>query len=291
MNKQVKADLMLLLVTLGWGASYYLIDISLGEISSFTLNALRFLIAFTLCVFFSYKKLLSVTKDTLKYSLSLGVLLVFIYMGATFGIKYTTLSNATFLCGLTVVFTPVLSSLIYRKAPEKKLIITILMSFAGVALLTLKEDFSINFTNLKGDLLSIMCASFYAIHLLTTEKAVKNENVDHYHLGVFQLMVAGVLNLFLAFVFEKPKLPVSMVVWNSVLFLSVFCTGIAFIVQATAQRYTSASHVGVIFSMETVFAGILAYVLGNEVLTLKSYFGAFIMISSIFVMEIDFNTL
>jgi hypothetical protein len=35
-----------------------------------------------------------------------------------------------------------------------------------------------------------------------------------------------------------------------VLFLSVFCTGAAFIIQAMAQQYTSASHVGVIFTLE-----------------------------------------
>jgi drug/metabolite transporter (DMT)-like permease len=35
---------------------------------------------------------------------------------------------------------------------------------------------------------------------------------------------------------------------GSVLFLSIFCTGLAFIIQAVAQQYTSANHVGVIFT-------------------------------------------
>lgn len=46
MRTQVKADLMLVLVTFFWGISYLLTDLALGELGPFTLNALRFLIAF-----------------------------------------------------------------------------------------------------------------------------------------------------------------------------------------------------------------------------------------------------
>ncbi|WP_313340327.1 DMT family transporter, partial [Sedimentibacter sp.] len=95
------------------------------------------------------------------------------------------------------------------------------------------------------------------------------------------------LNLFLAFIFEKPHFPTTPNIWASVLFLSIICTGVAFIVQAIAQQYTSASHVGVIFSLETVFAGIVAYIFAHEVLTLKSYIGAGLMILSLFIMEVD----
>ncbi len=38
MSKQLKADLMLLFVTVAWGASYYLTDLSLKDMGSFTLN-------------------------------------------------------------------------------------------------------------------------------------------------------------------------------------------------------------------------------------------------------------
>ena len=41
---------------------------------------------------FSWKKLLGVNKTTLKYSFFLGCALVVVYIGATFGVKYTTLS-------------------------------------------------------------------------------------------------------------------------------------------------------------------------------------------------------
>lgn len=291
MTKQIKADLMLLMVTLCWGVSYYLVDVSLEDMGPFTLNANRFLIAFVVACILAFPKLKNVTKATLKYSVLLGFALVFVYIGATFGIKYTTLSNTGFLCGLTVIFTPILSSIIYRKIPNKKVILVVMMCFIGIALLTLTDNFSINYKNLKGDLLSTMCGLVYAIDLLLTEKAVSNEEVNPFQLGVFQLGITGVFNLILSFIFEVPHLPTEPRIWSSVLFLSIFCTGVAFIVQALAQQFTSASHVGVIFSLETVFSGAIAFIIAGEVLTTKSYIGAAIMIASIFIMEIDFKSI
>lgn len=289
MSKQLKADLMLLLVTLGWGISYYLVDISLVDMGPFTLNANRFLIAFIVSAILAYPKLKNVSLATLKYSVLLGITLVFVYIGTTFGIKYTTLSNTGFLCGLSVIFTPILSCIIYKKAPERKVVLIVLMCFIGIGLLTLTDDFSINLNNLKGDLLCIMCAFVYSIDLLLTEKAVYHEDVNPFQLGVFQLGVTGIFNLILSFIFEVPHLPTKPSIWYPVLFLSIFCTGVAFIVQAMAQKYTSASHVGVIFSLETLFAGTVAFIFAGEVLTAKSYIGAMLMIASIFIMEIDFN--
>lgn len=289
MTKQLKADLMLLLITMFWGISYYLTDLSLSDMGPFTLNANRFLIAFVVAVILTFPKLKNVSKQTLKYSVIIGVALVVVYAGATFGIQYTTLSNNSFLCGLAVVFTPIISCVFYKKKPDKKLTIVIIMATMGIALLTLKDNFSINYDNLLGDGLSIMCALVYAIDLNITEKAVSLENVNPFQLGVFQIGVTGVLNLILAFIFEEPHFPTTSITWVSVLFLSILCTGVAFIVQAVAQQYTNASHVGIIFSLETVFAGIVAFVFAKEVLTLKSYLGAALMVASIFIMEVNFK--
>ena len=291
MSKQVRADGILILVTLCWGVSYLLMDISLEELDPFTLNAFRFLGAFAIAALVSFKKIRTVNKTTLKYSLLVGFALVFVYIGATFGVKYTSLSNSGFLCALTVVFTPILAWLFFKKAPGKKLTFVVILCFIGIALLTLGDDFSINMEHLKGDLLCLMCAVAYAADLLLTEKAVSHEEVDAYNLGVFQLGVTGALNLIMALIVETPQAPQTMEVWSAVIFLSVFCTGVAFVLQPVAPQYTTASHVGVIFTLEPVFAAVVAYFFAGEILSFKAYLGAALMLASIFIMEIDFKTL
>lgn len=289
MNKSLKADLMLVVVTLCWGASYYLMNVSLGDLEPFTLNAYRFLGAFIVGGILGYKKLKNVNKTTLKYSVILGIILVFVYIGSTFGVKNTSLSNSGFLCALTVIFVPIINFIVRRKIPEKKILFAVSMSFVGIMLLTLKNDFSLNTDNILGDAFCLMCAVFYSTHLLTVEKAVSHEEVNAFQIGVFQLGVTGVFMLILSILFETPHLPSTPTIWFSVSFLAIFCTGVAFIVQTIAQQYTTASHVGIIFTLEPVFAGIVAFFLAGEVLSAQAYFGAALLIGALFVTEMNIN--
>ena len=290
-KKKMQADLMLIVVTLCWGVSYYLMDISLADMDPFTLNAHRFLGAFFIAAALTWKKVKNVNKITLKYSVLVGISLVFVYIGATFGVKYTSLSNSGFLCAMTVVFTPLISRVVLKEKQDRKVLVSVLMCFIGIAFLTLKDDFSINMGNLKGDLLCLMCAFAYAIDLLLTEKAVSHKEVIAYQMGVFQLGVTGVCNFVLALIFEQPHFPTTTTVWGAVLFLAIFCTGVAFVVQPIAQQYTTAAHTGVIYALEPVFAAIVAVVFAHEFLSPKSYFGAFLMVASVMVMEIDFGSI
>lgn len=276
---------MLVLVTLCWGVSYYLIDLSLADLEPFTLNAFRFGGAFLIALVLAFPKLKNVNRATIKYSIFVAAALVFVYIGATFGVMYTSLSNSGFLCALTVIFTPILAFFFKKQVPDKKLALVILMCTVGIGLLTLNEQLK----PALGDILCIMCAVAYAVDLLITETAVAKDEVDAFQLGVFQLGFTGLFNLILALIIEEPHLPQSGAVWGSVAFLAVFCTGVAFIVQAVAQQYTSASHVGVIYTLEPVFSGIVAFLFAGEVLLPRAYAGAVILIASLFVMEIDFK--
>jgi drug/metabolite transporter (DMT)-like permease len=170
--------------------------------------------------------------------------------------------------------------------PSKKLRIVVVLCIIGIGLLTLDNQLKVA----VGDLLCILCAFVYAFDLLITERAVRKTNVNAFQLGVFQLGFNGVWQLLLALIFEEPHLPTNSTVWASVLFLAIFCTGVAFIVQTVAQQYTSANHVGVIFTLEPVFAGFVAFFIAGEILLPRAYVGAFLLISSCFIMEINFKS-
>ncbi|MDD7511747.1 MAG: DMT family transporter [Peptostreptococcaceae bacterium] len=291
MKKQTMADLSLILVTFFWGASYYLVDLAMKEMGPLTLNAYRFLIAFIVAGVIAFKYLKDVNKTTLKYSALVGGALFLVYVCVNLGVQRTTLSNAGFLCALTVIITPLLEIIFLKRKLTAKIEISVAMSLLGIVLLTLKENFSINYANLLGDILCMGCGFFYAIDLLLTERAVSSEKVNPFQLGVFQLLFAGLLNLIAAFAFEKPGLPVDNKVTISVLFLAIFCTGAAFIIQAVAQKYTKANRVGIIFTLEPVFSAVVAYLLAGEVLGAQGYVGAALMVAALLFMESNFKFL
>lgn len=282
-NYQLMADMGLLIVTMAWGVSYALMRVALSELQPMTLNAYRFLFAFFISFLLGFKKMKGVSKTTIKYSLYIACMLFIVYTGCTYGVLYTSLSNAGFLCALPVLFTPILAFIFKKERFTRKFVIVIIMSVVGIGLLSLNEEFKFAL----GDLICIGAALAYAADLLITETAVQKDDVDAFQLGVMQLLTTGLFCLIGALVLEDVKLPQEPKVWGATIFLSIFCTGVAFIVQAIAQQYTTASHVGVIFTLEPVFSGIVAFVFFNEILSARAYFGAVLLLVSLFLMEIE----
>lgn len=287
MSKQLRADLLLVIVTICWASSFYLIDISLSELQPLTLLAFRFSVAFAIVYLFFFRKVKNVNKKTLIYSVKSGAFLAITYFMSVMGVANTSVTNAAFLCAMSVVFTPIIVFFTKRHIPSKKFILVIIMCTVGMGMLTLGDEF----TMALGDIYSICCAVAFSINLLITESALKHEDVNPFQLGVYMLGVVGAVMLTLAFVFETPNLPKTPQIWGAMLFLAVVCSGAATILQAIAQKDTTASHVGIIYTLEPIFASVIAYIFAGEVLRFRGYVGAFLMILSILLLEIDFMVL
>ncbi|HDX9589478.1 TPA: DMT family transporter [Bacillus pseudomycoides] len=285
MKLQLKADLMLLLVTFFWGASILLTKVGLTYIEEYNLIALRFIIAFLLSGIVFYKHLIKINFQTVKYAFILASILFIVYVCATFGTKYTTVSNAGFLMSLTVIFIPILSSIFLKQRPEKKVVLAIVLTIVGIGLLTLSSEFKIGY----GDILCILCALFYAVHIIVTGTMTKH--VNSIALGVLQLGFVGLFSIIFSLFMETPKLPNTLESWFSILVLSIFCTAMAFIVQVIAQQHTTPTHAGLIFSLEPVFSAGFAFFFTGETLTLKGYLGATLILLSVLIAELDFKSL
>jgi len=283
-NKHIKADLMLLMITVFWGASYMLTKLGLGNLEPFNLTAIRFIIAFILSAAVFHKQVLSADKKTIKYSLILGMLLVGMFISMTFGLQYTTASNAGFLISLSVVLIPIISFFFLKQKIEKKIILSLCLVLIGIALLTLDTQFRIN----VGDLLCILCALFCAVHVIVI--GIYTKEVDSIALGILQLGFAGLFCIIISMITEGVKLPNTPISWFSVLMLSIFCTAIGYIVQSTAQQYTSATHTGLILSLEPVFSAILSYIFLKETLAARGYVGALLMLLSVLIAELDLKS-
>ncbi|MEW9674192.1 DMT family transporter [Ammoniphilus sp. 3BR4] len=285
MNIQLKANFMLLIVTIFWGSSYLFMKLGLVGIQEFNLIALRFGIAFILAGIVFHRRLLHADYKTIKYAFLLGSILFLVFSSITFGIKSTTASNAGFLVSLTVIFVPLLLAIFLRKMPEKRILFGVLLAFTGISFITLNHQLKIS----SGDFLCILGALFYAIHIIVTGKLIKD--VDSIILGVVQLGFTGAWGLLFSIFFETPQLPSTADTWLSVLGLGILCSAIGFVVQTTAQKYTTPTHTGLLFSLEPVFAALFAFAFAGETLTIKGYLGAILVLLGVLTAEINFKSL
>jgi len=88
---------------------------------------------------------------------------------------------------------------------------------------------------------------------------------------------------------ETPELPKTTETWAAVLGLGVLCSAIGFVVQTTAQKYTTPTHTSLLFSLEPVFAALFAFAFAGEILTPKGYVGAILVLSGVVAAELDFT--
>jgi drug/metabolite transporter (DMT)-like permease len=285
MTKQRKAELLLALATGFWSISYYFSRVCLEELEVLCLNAFRFLSAFAVLSIVYSGHYRGMTRKTVGWGALVGLVLVVTYVGATYGVKYTSLSNAGFISCLAVIVTPVIELVVYRKKPEKKLVASLLLCTLGLALLTLNE--TLRFAS--GDALCFLCSVAYAADIVLTERAVADPAVDPVGMSVVEIGVTGMVFLLLSCVFEQPCLPRTPAVWGAALFLGVFCSGVAFVIQTTQQKHTAAARVALIFTLEPVFSAVVAYFLAHERLLLRNYLGAALVVASLMLAQIDWK--
>lgn len=282
MKKQYKADLSLLGVTIGWGASFILTKNTLDTLSTFNFLAIRFLIAFTISSLIFYKKMIRIDKNTIKYGSLIGFILFVGYALQTVGLNYTSASKSAFITGFTVVLVPIVSALYLKKMPEWFAILGAIMALIGLGFLTLNGSLGLN----NGDLYTLIAAFFFAMHIIKVGEYTVE--VDSISLAIIQIGTVGILSLIISLALENLGIPREFGVWVNILILSLVCTAGAFIVQNAAQKYTTPTHTALIYTGEPVFAAIFAYLISGEILSTKGIFGGVLILMGMLIAEVNF---
>jgi len=278
------ADTGLLYAAAIWGLTFFIVKDSLQYINPVILVGYRFFFAAIIlaAILIYQRKPLFLN---LKAGFILSLFLYLLYIPQTIGLGITTASNSGFITGLFVAFVPIFYLIIFRKPPSFTRLVAVIISLSGLWVLTggLKD---IN----TGDLLTLITAMAYAIHLLFTDKYVKN-NIDPYILSFQQFLLVGILSFITGAIFRLPFSILSKSVIWVILFLTLFPTISAFIIQLTAQKFTSPIKVSLIFALEPVFAALFAWTLGGETFILHRAFGGLLIFLAILISEIPIKKL
>ena len=280
MSKQLQANFLIVLVALFWGSTYFLTKMAVEELEPFNLTALRFGTAFIITALFFFKRIRKADRTVIKYSIILGVLAVIAVLSMTFGVQYTTASNAGFLISLSVVMIPLISVVVLKKKIKAKLLFSVILATIGIVCLTLNEQLTIN----KGDILCILCATSFAVQVLVMERIPKS--ADSVAIGALQLGITAVVNFIFSFFLENFTVPSDLKVWGVIVILGVFCTAFCYIIQIYALKNTSAIQAGIILSLEPVFSAIFAYIFLGELLSKQGCIGAILLFISVILAGI-----
>ena len=254
--------------------------IGLGSIAPFNLIVLRFGIAFLFMTLIFFPKYRLAKRSDMVKGILMGILLFLTFSGMVYGVNRTTASTAGFLASTTVIFIPILESLIRKKLPHRLVLFSIALAGSGLYLLTAKSGLSLT----GGSFYCLAGAFFYAVYILLLERTVKTS--DTLLLSMIQFGVIVACAVICMMLFEKPALPSSPVQWAAVLCLGLFCSAYGFIAQSVAQKYTTAEKIGLIFSLEPVFSAVLSFLILHEILDWTDYLGAGFILTGVILSKL-----
>ena len=272
---QKRANVVLAFVGASWGLNYICMKISMEEMSGAWMVAFRFTVAFIAIALIFLKRLKNVNKEVIKASAVVGLLDAGMFVTLIQGLKFTTVTNAGFLCATSVVIVPILHAILQRKLPDGKVFLCCLIAIAGIACMTLKESLTISVY----DLWCLACAFSYACWVLATSHYVKT--CDGLQLGILQLgFTALYLIVFAAFT-GPISLPTSGRCWFALLFMTVFCTAICYTLQTVVQKFTTPELASLMFCTEPVSSAFFGFLLFGEMVGLQGYLGAVLILLAV----------
>lgn len=271
---------MLLLVAFLWGVGFVPQRLGMETLDAMAFNAWRFAFgALSLIpIFFLLRLKLIEFKNlnTLVAGFVLGVLLCIAAGLQQVSIGMTKLANVAFITGFYVILVPVIGLFVAHRYP----LITWVGGFfalIGLALLSgFTGELGLNDTGVQGDLLALVGAVFWALHLLAITYYVARYN--QFALAFYQFIFCALISAGISIGFEIRVIPTDNMGYVWALVNGIIVVGIAYTLQAVALKQAKPFVAAVIFSTEAVFGALVGYWFFDEVLGLSGLLGALLML-------------
>ncbi len=278
-NRQRLSEVGLFYSAVIWGSTFFVVKDALENVNPMILVGYRFLLAAIFTGGFCIIAKKALFKNLL-HGFLLGFLSWLLYVSQTIGLTFTTASNSGFITGLFVVFVPIFSLVVFRKAPLLVDLIATCFSLFGLWILT----GGLTDINL-GDLLTIIAAVTYALQILLVDKYIQ-EGDNAFALSFQQFLVTGTISLSYGILFGLPFFVNKTQTLGVILFLALLPTFSAFLIQNLAQKFVKPVRVSLILAFEPVFAALFAWTLGNELPVFHHAIGGFLIFVGLIISGI-----
>ena len=245
----------------------------------------RFFIAFALLLPFSVQARSALkSKEDWKGGLILGSLMLPGFVLQMIGLDTVSPAVSAFLTSLYVVFTAIFSVKISDRKPTRMMIV-------GVALATIGAGFIDGVPHIewgKGEILTVMCAIFFALHIIYTDKITKQLNPIAVTSTSFLVVVLGA---FIIGLIASSDIRVLESVWQEGVIIPLLCLGIfgslaCILLLNLLQRHLNPTHAAIIYSFEPVWATLYGWQQGLVEIKIWLAMGLLLLLGNILV-ELD----
>ena len=294
-NKRLRANMLLLLTATIWGFAFVAQRLGSQYVGAFTFNGIRFALGslslIPLIIYFdkrkktdnsTYSNIGINTKKSILPGVIVGIVLYVAAALQQIGLIYTTAGKASFITGLYMVFVPIIGIFLKHKIGKNSWV-GVIIAAVGLYLLSINENFSIGY----GDLLEVIGAIFWAVHILTIDYF--SNKMESLKLSCIQFETCSVLSLITALIFEHITINGISQALIPILYGGLLSVGVAYTLQVVAQNNAKPSHAAIILSTESVFGAIGGALILGESMSTRGYVGCALILGGILVSQIKFS--
>lgn len=271
----------ILLQSIIYGFGNPLTKIAFESITPFWSLAVRFTIAFVIFMLFFGKRIVESLKSVKPNDyMPASFCMALAYISCNLALNWTSATNVGFLMSLPVIFAPILALIVYK---TKYKLIHIPVQLAVVVGLYLLCYDGNSFMFGKGEITALITAFSISGALVFGEESLKK--LDAAAVSAAQAGITALISLPCALIFESTKVlgQVKLPAWAVVLYLAIFCTCIAYMLQNSALKHLSAATVSMLQCTQPILTAIISYMLLKEKLSTEGFIGAAIIILCIII--------
>ncbi len=270
--------LALIAVTAVWGVTFVQVKDAVDVYPLFAFLAVRYAIATGVLAVAGGRRVRTLGRSGFAAGAVLGGLLGLGIGLQTAGLERTTVSSTGFITGLYVVLTPLFGLLLFRTRVGLEVWAGVVLAVVGLAMLT-----GVEIGAPGGDLLVLASAAAQALQIVMLERVASR--YDAIALTLVEMAACFVGFLAIALALGQLEVPHGWTVWGALLVTGVFASALAYLIQVWAQRRMSAARIAIVFSLETVFAGLFGYWLAGDRLGWLGWGGCAVILAGIVLAE------
>jgi len=282
--------LLILLAIIFWGTSFVATKTVLNEIKPVTIIILRLILASILLtiIALSTKRKFSINFKSHSWIFILALVAVFHLWIQVTGLQYTTAANTGWIIGTAPIFMAILGFVFYKEKITLLQFLGILVAVAGLLLLIGKGDITnIGLIENQGDLLVLGSAFTWGVYSMVNKKISLSYSPLMTILYLFLMMAVIIIPFNLNTETINSVINLSPISWMWILFLGIFCSGIAYVIWAQALRDMESAKVGAFLYFEPLVTVIAAWFFLKEEITLLMIFSGLLITAGVFIVNKD----
>ncbi len=280
----IEANLLLLLAAAIWGFAFVAQRVGMAYVGPFTFNAIRFgLGAMSLLPLILATRRRRGHKPSrirlVRSWLAVGTVLFAAASAQQIGIVTTTAGKSGFITGLYVVLVPLLA-LVWGERASWITWLGALLAVAGLYFLSVTERLSLS----PGDAWVLLSAFLWAVQIQLIAHLTRF--IDPLPLAAGQFVVCSLLSWVAALLLEPIGWDGIRAALGPILYGGFISVGIAYTLQAVAQRHARPTPAAIVMSLESAFAALGGWLLLGEQLGGRGALGAGLMMAGMILAQV-----